>query len=314
MEPFVNTKDVITEDDFVQYADIPSFKVKLQELRNLDFTGMERNKISEVIFSYLTVIPSLSGKYLPDQFNTFKFYRARLNIDDKAEDTRLIRTYSYPPPSICLSNGRANMKNISAFYASNSALTSIIESKPKPGDIGYLSIWNGFTNREMKSGILLPRDLNQENEWYVLARDIYSYAEMKYSKVGIRRNGFFHESIDFISNLFQTEKPPYYITSWIATELLYGMAWKDFIIYPSVANKAYTVNMAFHPNVVNQYMKFEKVIRFKVNNFDEYNINLSVGKVGEMKQNNIIWRDARKDEIDFVNLPGFSTTVTKFEK
>lgn len=314
MDSFVNTKDVITEDDFIQYPDIPTFKAKLDELRKIDFTGMDRNKISDVVFSYLTVIPSLSARHTKEQFNTFKFYRVRLNIDDKTEDTRLIRTFSYPPPSVCSSNGRANLKNTSAFYASNSALTSIIESKPKPGDIGYLSFWDGCTVREMKSGILLPRDLTQENEWYVLAKDIYAYAEMKRTKVGVRQNDFFHEALDFVSNLFQIEMPPYSITSWIATELLYGMAWKDFIIYPSVANKAHTVNMVFHPNVVDQCMKFVKVIRFKVNNFNGHNINLSVGKVAEMQHNNIIWRDALKEEMDFANLPGFSTLVTKINK
>lgn len=41
MQPFVNTKDEITEDNFVQYVDIPEFKSKLEELRSFDFTEMD---------------------------------------------------------------------------------------------------------------------------------------------------------------------------------------------------------------------------------------------------------------------------------
>lgn len=307
---YSNIQDVITDEDFYQYPDLETFREKLEELRNFDFTGFDPHKISETIFSYLTVIPSLSSNYNPDSFNTFKFYRARLNIDHNTEDERLIRTYSYPPPSACAQNGRANLKNRSVFYSSNSALTAIIESKPKADDIGYLSVWNGFTDREIKCGVLLPRDLTQENEWYVLAKDIYAYAALQHDQGLVRRNGFFHEALDFISSLFLTEKIPYSITSWIATELLYGTAWKDFIIYPSVANNAYSSNIVFHPNVADQYLKFEKVIRFKVLKFDEPNISLSVGKVGELFQNNIKWRDATEEEMDFASFPGYSTEVT----
>ncbi len=65
---------------------------------------------------------------------------------------------------------------------------------------------------------------------------------------------------------------------------------------------------------MNQYLRFEKVIRFRVNNFNGHNISLSVGKAGEVEQNNIVWRNVRQEEMDFVNLSGFTTTVTKIEK
>jgi hypothetical protein len=299
MDTLTNPNAVITDKDFFKYPNIESFKEKLAELKTIDFNNTDNKEIEETIFSYLTVVPSLVGKYVQDQFNQFKFYRVRLNVNDQTEDLKLIRTYSYPLPQFCKENGRANLKNKSVFYSTNSALTAIIESKPKVGDIGYLSVWEGNTDREMKAGVLLPKNLNAENEWYLLAKDIYSFVDKNIEKVAMQKSNFFHEALNFIADLFLNEHPPYPITSCISNGLIYGSAWKDFIIYPSFANKAFTSNFAIHPNVADKYLRFIKVIRFKVIEINDERFLLSTGRVGEIVQNNIEWRTATKEEIDF---------------
>lgn len=296
-------KDEWSDKDFFQYADIESFRAKLEDLKNYDFTGLDKKQIGDVIFSYLTVIPSLVANYVPEKFNRFLFYRVRMNVDLQKEDLRLLSTYSYPTPQYCANNGRANLKHTSVFYATNSALTAVIESKPKVGEVGYLSTWKGNADRDMKAGVLLPRTLSQENAWYVLAKDIYSFADQHYDRLRMNKNNFFHEALDFIADRFVQEASPYPITSWIANSLLYGEAWKDFIIYPSVANQAFTTNIAIHPYVANRYLQFVKVIRFKVIDMQGENFTLSTGRVGELKNNNIEWRTASPDELDFSPLP-----------
>lgn len=298
-----STNEIITDKDFYEYSSLDDFKNKLKELKNLNFEGLDKKQIGEIIFKYLTVVPSLIGKYAPEKFNAFKFYRARLNVNTEIEDLNLVQTYSYPLPQFCKENGRANLKYKSVFYSTNCALTAIIESKPKVGDIGYLSFWQGVTDREMKSGVLLPRQLDKGNEWYVLAEDIYSFADKHIDKVAMQKANYFHEALNFIADLYLTEEQPYPITSWISNELLYGTAWKDFIIYPSFANKAFSSNFAIHPNVVDRYLKFEKVIRFKVLEINGDRFSLSTGRVGEMKQNNIEWRTATQEELDFSLFP-----------
>lgn len=294
----------ITENDFLQYPDLETFKIKLHELRNLDLSNAEKDYIGETLFNYLPVIPSLASKFSSINFNRFNFYRVRLNINAEAEDLRLIRTYSYPLPQFCNDNGRANIKNKSVFYCSNSALTAVIESKPKVGDIGYLSCWQGCTDREIKAGVLLPRELKEENEWYVVAKDAYSFAEDQINRVGLQRNGsLFHEALHFIASLYLTEQAPYALTSWISNSLIYGSAWKDLVIYPSFVNDSYSSNFAIHPNVVDNYLKFRKVIKFKVIKIDNTGYTCSTGAVGELVQNNIIFRAAINDELDLAKLP-----------
>ncbi len=300
-----STDEIITDKDFYEYETIEALRTKLKELKEIDLKKADKKQIGETLFSYLPVIPSLIAKYSKDKFNSFKFYRVRLNIDGKKghEDLNLIRTYSYPLPQFCKSNGRANLKFKSIFYSSNSALTAIIESKPKVVDIGYLSLWEGCTDREMKAGILLPRNLNIQNEWYLLAQDIHAHANEHFNKVVIEKSSFFHEALSFISQLFLDEKEPYPLTSWISNELIYGTAWRDFITYPSYVNKAFTSNIALHPNVADKYLKFVKVIRFKVLEINKNKFSVSTGYVGENIQNNMRWRNATKEELDFSLFP-----------
>lgn len=297
------TSELIFPNDYSQYSNIDEYKLKLQHLKNQNFTNATKEELNKALFDNLFLIPSLVGTYNQEKFNNFNFYRVRLNIDTNLEDLNLIKTYSYPLPQFCSKNGRANLKNKSVFYCSNSSLTSILESKPKVGDIGYLSLWKGNTNRQMKSGVLLPQSLTTENEWYVLAKDIYSYAEEEIKKQATSNWEYCYEGLKFIADLFINEKEPYPITSWISNELLYGSAWKDFIIYPSFVSKTNTTNIAFHPNVADSHLHFEKVIRFKILNINDDKFSLSTGRVGELHQNNIKWRTATEEELDFSLFP-----------
>ena len=129
---------MVTDKDFYEYPTIEVFKQKLQELRNMDFSEADKNKIGETLFSYLPVIPSLITKHSAEQFSTFNFYRVRLNVKEPEEDINLVSTFSYPMPQFCKTNGRANLKYKSVFYSTNSAFTAIMESRPKVDEIGYL--------------------------------------------------------------------------------------------------------------------------------------------------------------------------------
>ncbi|RYY06844.1 MAG: hypothetical protein EOP43_05075 [Sphingobacteriaceae bacterium] len=159
-----------------RYLNINHLRNKLEELKNLDFSGLSQKELAMIFSSYIEMIPSMYGKYSVEKFNNFIFYRVRLNVKEN-EDLQLLRTYSYPLPQFCNENGRANLKNKSVFYSTNCALTAIIETKPKVGDIGYLSIWEGCTNRIIKGSILLPSNLEKRNDWSGLVEDAYDYTK-----------------------------------------------------------------------------------------------------------------------------------------
>lgn len=292
-----------TEGDFSIYQNLESLKQNLEQLRKTDFTNKTYKEISEAFDHYLDLMPIVTGLYEIEKFNKFQFYRVRSKVNTDTEDLKLIQTYSYPLPQFCKDNGRANLKNTSVFYCSNHALTALIESKPQVGEIGYLSVWKGCAIETMSCGVLLPKSLRKENMWRVLTDGLYEHVERDIEKKLKTQGPLFHEKLRFIADLFLTETFPYPITSLVAYEMLYGKARKDFIVYPSFANDSYSCNMAFHPNVVNNSMRFEKVIRFKVISIEGHDLTMSTGRVGELVKNNIKWRDATKEESDFAMFP-----------
>ena len=277
-----------------RYLNLNHLKDKLEELKRSDFSNLNQRQLVTLFSSYIEVIPSIFGKYSIEKFNKFSFYRVRLNVKEN-EDLQLLRTFSYPLPQFCNENGRANLKNKSVFYTTNCALTAIMESKPKVGDTGYLSVWEGCTNRIIKASVLLPSNLEKKNNWSGLVEDVYANVEKTHILT--------QEIIHFISQLYVNEKPPYYLTSFISNELMYGDNWNDFVVYPSFINDGFSCNLAIHPNVVDNYLRFKKVIRFKVVKVHNREFAISTGRVGEIINTNIQWRTGTKEEVDIENFP-----------
>jgi len=291
-------------DDFVKYNTIEHLKLALQNLRSLDLSQANAEQVHNAYYSCLNVLPSLNGFYSVKKFNAFNFYRVRLNIDAEKEDIGLIQTYSYPPSEYCFNNGRANLKKKSVFYCSNCALTAVLESKPKVGDVGYLSVWQGRSIKDVKAGIILPRDLKRDNIWQGLSEDAHSFFENYLLESKNEKASFYQEIVNFIADLFITERRPYPITSWIANEMIYGSKWKDFIVYPSFVNDAFSCNLAIHPNTVNNCLLFTKVIKFKVLEIGGGGLRFSTGHLGEITNTNIQWRKAKaEEEVDFSLFP-----------
>ncbi len=297
-----SSKEPISDKDFFKYNTIEEFREKLNELKQIDFANKSFEEIGDVFYSYVSVIPTLIYNFDTDRFNDFLAYRVRMNIGE-AEDLGLLSTYSYPNGIFCNTNGRANISQKSVFYASNSALTAIIECKPKINDLGYLGIWKGNTSRKIKAALLLPRNLTSNNEWYLMAQNAHQFMEQHFEKIEMNKESFVHELLRFICDLYLTEKEPYHLTSFISHELLYHSSdWRDLIIYPSFANKAFTCNLAFHPNTIDSCLSFIKVIRFKILDINNDNFKIGTGRVGELIDNKIIWRGIKEEETDFANL------------
>lgn len=299
----MSAEPVLSDETYKRFSTIRKLRSHLRELKSCDLSNKTRQEISDIFDSYIFPLPVLTGIFPPNDFNRIKFYRVRLNVDLEKEDRNLIQTYAYPLPQFCKSNGRLNLKNKSIFYCSNHAITAIMESKPKAGETGYLTIWEGNTNRDMDCGILLPRNLRKENAWLFLSNGLFSYLESYIEKTFPKKAAFFNETIDFISDLFLTENAPYHLTSFIADSLFYVDKPKDFVIYPSFENDSYSCNMAIHPNVVTEHLRFIKALKFTVVDDREDELYFTTGEVGELIGSRMNWRVANKEELDFFQFP-----------
>ena len=292
------TEEPFLQSDFKDHSDISFIKQNIKTLLEVDFSSLSPRQRKEVLFKHLECLPVKVTYLDPESFNDKIFYRTRLNISE-SEDRNLIRTYSYPPASFCRENGRANLKGKSVFYCSNSALSTIVEAKPKVGDQGSLSIWKGNSERTLKCGIFFGSELPNINPWQNVARDFHQEQVRHGLRNPSLKNDISLEILKFIEERFKHESPDYPLTSIIADEMIFGSRWKHFIVYPSVKDIGHSCNYAFHPNIADLYLKFVKVIRFKIFEIDGEEYQIGIGRVGEVINSAIEWREPNDVEKNF---------------
>jgi len=289
------------------YDSLPTFAVFKEQLEKLKQIHLENPSIEEIQNTYYSIMPFLPRMLSRIHFNENRhlpFYIVRLNIDPDKEDIGLIRTYSYPSVNFCTDNGRANRHGKTVFYCSNKAFAAVFESKPKVGDTGYLSVWENNITKPLNAAVYLPKHFDNPNEWQQVANSAHLFAESYFKENGRDKFEHFLAMNDFMADRFLREHYPYALSSFVSNEALFGPNAKDLVLYPSVASNSHYCNFAIHPNVVDRYLTFQKVIRFKVITFDsELRFQYSTGKIGEIINNNIIWRNANLGEVDFNELP-----------
>ena len=229
----VDEHDVVLEEDLAKLPDYEQYVQDLLKLKECNFSGVSPDEIADKYYDLATIFPHVCITQNPEIFNQHSFYRVRLNIDTEKEDIDLIQTHSYPMPSFCQSNGRANIKGKSVFYCSDEVGAALFECKPKKGDEGFLSIWKPIASRPIKFGVLTSTDIPTDNHWHKLTLDIFDMVRDFYKGNTQSRYEHFLELYRFIGERFMNESEPYPLTSWLSNRLIYEEKWIDLILYPS---------------------------------------------------------------------------------
>lgn len=295
-----NNSSKLTKEEIIEFPPIEEYKKKLAKLFSTDLSHLNQREIHDFYFDHAIILPNLISYQVPSHFNLVKYFRVRLNIDESIENIHLSRTFSYPPQSICSQNGRANIKNQSVFYCSNFPEAAIIESKPKEGDIAYLSIWKTAARSTVRFNVCLPPILKQKNGFNQMAYEMWQTAKNLYSNESKELYQHLLELNKYIVNCYINEKSPYTLSSWLSDQILYREGWRDAIIYPSIASIQKYCNVAFHPNSVDQHLIIEKVFRLRINSVNGIQIAFNIGPVGELQNTNIHWREANDNEKRFI--------------
>lgn len=277
------------DEDLDKFPDLNLYLAQLEKLKNVTPDNVPFEKLYDKYFDLAVLLPQIIAYQNPEKFNNHRLFRVRLNINEESEDLSLIQTYSYPPTIICTENGRANIKGRSVFYCSNDPTAALLESRPNIGDIAFVSIWKPIVNRQVKIAHCLPVNLEPSNHWNVMALEAWRYTIDYYTEKAKEKNQHFIELNKFIAERFVNEKKPYYLTSWLSNEILCGKYWRDLILYPSIATNSKYCNMAIHPNFVNNYLKFEQVIRVKIADTSIEQIAFNMARVGKINNNAIEW-------------------------
>lgn len=287
-------KDYQTID--IEYPDFETYSKNLQILDKIDFTNYTTSEIYNKFHDLALTIPILGAKLTAvDGINGYNLYRARLSKTiSKEEDLSLIQTFSFPSPSVCKINQRANIKFKSVFYCADEPYPAIKECGAIDGDEAYLSIWEIKASRSLKYVTCLPDKLPEGNTWeeygtyhhnFLIEKQTASDKNLLKHKIALR---------NLITQKFMVEEPPYHLSSMLANEYLYHHP-ADLIMYPSVKTFQGYTNFAFHPNIVLNHLKCIKILKLKdfSNDINQFNI----ASIGHIENDRINWKKPTKKDI-----------------
>lgn len=254
-------------------------------------------RLHELFVTKIGIFPITSTKVNSSKF-PFTFYRLRRY--DRSMNLGLISEYSYPPNHLVNKYQRANIPGHPAFYCSNDPSTSIFEglkNEPTidPDDVFFLSEWKFKDSLEIRITPYLFGNLAPDSpykKWTESTENqIDKLLEKDFPKDQI--NGF-KKVLEYLSNLFIYENT-YTVSSFIAHQHLYaGISLRtDVFVYPSIQTDQYTVNFAIHPNVVLEKMRLDRVFKFRVKNFVDFQTPhlYNIEKIATNKDSILYWHE-----------------------
>lgn len=275
---------------------ITDIQDRMARIRSKDFSGRPHSVIRRYLQNQLVYLPFETTITRPYNIDRFPIYRARANIDENKENVNLARTFSYPNPTFCTSNGRANLSRFPVFYCSDVAGTAVAELRPKVDDIVFLSEWVIRCHRPNRHASFFPPTIDSPNPWITIAANKRKGRVTFFEKYfGKEATAKVDEIFSFLGELFLHENPPYSITSSIAFHLIYNRL-VDYIIYPSFITRAGSCNLAFHPNFVDEFFRIDRVFMLGIDKAEQHGAAVKVMAVAEYFQNFLAWREPREDE------------------
>jgi len=297
---------IFEKDVIDSFPSLEVYKENLQKLKQLDFESLNFEEKRKAYFDAAILLPRMTGDTSHTIFKENEnkyFYRARLQSHNNLnkEDTTLIQNFSFPPSQSCTKNGRANMKNTSVFYCSNSTPAAFNEIEVEVGSEGFLGVWEMQPNVNLEFNLLISNQLNKTNTWYNYIQEVSLQNQLLLRKEEGDLTKHLTELRNFINDIFMYEKAPYSISSFIANRYLYGNNNVEFIVYPSAKSHHNYVNYAFHPNVVINSLKLSRVFMFRINNIDNNGISFTVKKVGYLEKSHIKWKSQDKSDEKFIS-------------
>jgi hypothetical protein len=257
-----------------------------------------RGLLDQHFKSNVTIFFEYEGDTLP-----LRFYRCRPL--DTIMNINLIREHSYPPINQCVNPQRANLPYHPVFYCSDNLHTCLFEtirttfSEKKEREY-CISLWK---IRKKTKTVIAPflLDLVDESNVYRqhAFKQIYDrLPDLVNEGIPADRIPGIIELMKFYSRVFVSDSADYPISSFLAHEYLYAAhsLRTDIFLYPSVIAELKTINMAVHPNFVDDNMYLAYLLIASVNYLSSGEVNVRVTKYGTVDNGRIEWKGIHPDD------------------
>lgn len=281
------------KDALSKLPPIEVYRENLGILQSLNLKNASQEEVRQTFFKYAGLLPYQTGTLPIGHIDKLTVYRARVAIDEGLEDTRLMRTFSYPSPGQCRVQGRANLAGQPVFYASDVPLGALAETRPKAGQIVHLSEWSFQCSRDVHYRTFLPLSIPTQNLWYNAAVNQARFRNEDVGRSHPEKREHLIRLFDVVSDLFVSESRPYPVTSWLANKTIYDFDGIDFIVYPSATSAGVVCNLAFHPNFIDRFARLESVARVAIRSVDKNGVDMSmnfrINRVGLVHRTHVRW-------------------------
>jgi hypothetical protein len=288
----VNTDPEKFRRNLESLPSLDAYKEQLTRLKSLDLSGKTIAEVRDIFFDHAGITPFSLNPIPGEAMERLELWRCR-RIDETKEDTRLMRTFSYPSAGHSNKVGRANLPGKPVFYGSDSHQAPVFESRPEDGEELFLAKWGFRCDRNVHMRIFLPEIIADGNPARQLALNFYIGMRRLINSVAPSRVEHIIELFRTIAHIYSTERDPYPISSWLSYETMYTYNPVDLILYPCFESQLHPCNFAIHPNFIDYYARLLKVARVRIKSVSgdglERKIVMEPLEVGEVIGSRIIW-------------------------
>lgn len=306
------------------YPEFPTLEKIQSSIERFKSKNLEVFRIGEDVETYTTKIFrtfTSEFKLLPYPYKIFddkkfslKIFRARYL--QAIDDINLISEHSYPPRNIAQQLLRCNFPMNPVFYCANdsgTALAEIIGKADYKNSRFCISSW-GLKLSDHKIHVHpFLGDLPDDNLYNIFKLDYLNRLNEHFdNKLKNDQLEGAKEYLNFLSELFLSEN--YSISASISHGALYGKSNSrpEIIMYQSVQNPDYGLNMAIHPNFVDNHMYLRSLYIIELEN-----INIQTNRVlfkplayGETVGSYIEWNNELTEEnITTINAEFFGEPI-----
>lgn len=262
-------------------------------------------KVEEILYRDFEVIPDIKKRYKPSEF-TLPFFRVR--EISSFTDINFFSEHSYPPINKTGFN-RCNYPNSPTFYCSDNPLTALLEVIK---DRDYktmefcLSKWALIeTNQELTFQTFFHSESNPDNRFTsIREKELEQFNIIFGEKLNKDKIAGLTALLKFIHNSFINDKD-YALSASLAHRTLNAkhILPTDILMYPSQMTKYKGVNMAIHPNFVDNRMVAERfyIIKLENYNLETEKFDLYISNYGALNNNRILWHNIDENDSNFLN-------------
>ncbi|MEQ8909536.1 MAG: RES domain-containing protein [Vicingaceae bacterium] len=283
--------------------------IKLKSLKWPEYNSSQNiNDYIKILEGLITenieMLPNFSVSNKNKEFNIPMF---RVRALEDFNNISLYSEHSYPPAPLTKKINRCNFPFHPVFYCSTHPFVALLEVirkskyKEKKFCISKWSIIPNESNHRFQSFLQSKNKLDNEYD-FIRAAELRKIENEQFKNLTNKQAESFLMILKYLQGVFIDDKL-YNLSASFSHRIFYPthIYSTDIMMYPSVQSRFKGVNMAIHPNYVDQHMKIDRLYIINLNDFSlkENKFNVTIHQHGRIVNNRIRWFNLSKEDKEY---------------